>query len=263
MNEINSIELQEGDRIRHVDAEGLLISNLGDEKETYRLVPLLAEEESPAVQFDLTLDADIGSGFDYLGQVEDLYVFGLNKLDQWEIFTVSKEGEILETVVVNPASPDAYFVQFVNIEEDRIYVLQEFREAYFMTVLDSSLNEIAEIPIERVEEVTFGIAVGSDSFGKLVILDDYSRFAFVDMQTNQISRFRSLSEDEFWFYFIGLGFSQQAFLIEDGDELISYDLDLGLNWSFDVLDNEMVIRAGPNMFLHREDDGELFILQSD
>lgn len=240
-------------------SDGIVIPDLSSERASiYEFVDLTTGEDSrPSVS--LTLKEGYSSP-QFFGDVGENYLFGSEGDGDWELLLVSPDSEVLEALRVT--APTYFFgSDFVLINNDQIFVIEEFREEFTIFVYDSLLQESAEIALDRVEEASFGYQFPEAiALNKAIVLADGS-FALLDTKSNEISRFRALSDPVY--YIAGLGFSDRSFLIEDRGELVSYNFELSSSWSFRLLDDEEVIRAGTNLFLLREADGELFILTTE
>lgn len=255
--QIRAIENGENDSVASLYNLGFVFENRESDREvTFRFEPVA---QSDAREFTLPVNGT--SYIEYVDQLGDISVLAEKTEDEWELITVSESGEILSTLSFTP--PPGLFSpkEFVTVKDDMIYQLTEFREDFFATVLDSSLAEIEQIPIDRVEDVRWVYSRGLQNLDTLIIFDGDSRFAFLDTRSNEISRFTSVSKSRL--YNFGLGFSEESFFLVDDRELLNFDLELSLNWSFDILEGESVIRAGQNLFLHRAGDEELSRLLSE
>lgn len=240
-------------------SDGIVISDLSSERAAvYEFVDLTTGEDSrPSVS--LTTGEDYPSP-QFFGDLGDNYLFGSEGDDDWELLLVSPDSEVLEDLTVT-APNYSFGSDFVLIDNDQAFVIEEFREEFSIFVFDSLLQEAGEIVLDRVEEANFGYqfpeAIG---LSKAIVLADDS-FALLDTKSQDISRFRALSDPVY--YIAGLGFSDDSFFIEDRGELLSYDFELSSTWSFRLLDDEEIIRSGKHLFLLREGDGELFILTTE
>lgn len=239
--------------------DGIVISDLSSERATvYEFVDLTTGDDTrPSVS--LTLKDDYASP-QFFGDLGENYLFGAYSVDDWEFLLVSPDSEVLESLEVtapdNSSGPD-----FALINNDQVFFIEEFREEFSVLVYDSLLEESNEIALDRAEEARFGFQFPEGiALNKAIIIADGS-FALLDIKSQDITRFRALSDSVY--YFAGLGFSSDSFLIEDRGELVSYDFELGSAWSFRLLDDEGVIRAGNHLFLLRAGDRELFILTNE
>jgi hypothetical protein len=256
--ELRVVEVLDGLEIAGLYERGVVLADLSSDNDVvFTFTPVVAEE-SQEVSITLSRTSD-DSYPSWIGEIGSNYLFAEEDDDEWELLLVSPESEILESLSVD-APLYSYGNDFVKISNDKVYVVQEFREEFSVAVYNSSLTELLETPLDRVESASWGYTFPEAvQLGKLLLLADDS-FAFLDTQTDEVTRFRSLSDSVY--YLAGLGFSSQAFFIVDRGELVSYDLDLGSAWSFKLLDDESILRAGENLFLNREGDKEVSLLLS-
>jgi len=240
-------------------SEGIVISDLSSERTAvFEFVRLTTGEDSrPSIS--LTRDEDYPAP-QFFGDLGENYLFGSEGDGDWQLLLVSPDSEVLEALRFS-APNYSFGSDFVLIDDEEVFVIQEFREEFSIFVYDSLLEQSAEIVLDRVEEAHFGYQFPeAKALSKAIVLAGDS-FALLDTSSQEITRFRALSEPAY--YFAGLGFSNNSFLIEDRGELVSYDFELSSNWSFRLLDDEEVIRAGKHVFLLREGDGELFMLTNE
>lgn len=240
-------------------SEGIVISDLSSERATaYEFVDLTTGDDT-RLSVSLTLYDDYESP-QFFGDLGENYLFGAESDDDWEFLLVSPSSEVLESLKVT-APGYSFGSDFALINNDQVFFIEEFREEFSVLVYDSLLEESNEIALDRVEEASFGFQFPEGiALNKAIIIADGS-FALLDTKSQDITRFRALSDPVY--YIAGLGFSSDSFLIEDRGELVSYDFELGSAWSFRLLDDEEVIRAGNHLFLLREGDRELFILTNE
>lgn len=240
-------------------SDGIVISDLSSDRVTvYEFVDLTTGDDTrPSIS--LTLKDDYSSPR-FFGDLDENYLFGAESDDDWEFLLVSPDSEILESLKIT-APAYSFGSDFVLINNDKVFFIEEFREEFTVLVYDSFLEALDEIALERVEAASFGYQFPEGiALNKAIIIADDS-FAMLDTMSEEITRFRALSDPVY--YIAGLGFSSDAFLIQDRGELVSYDFELGSTWSFRLLDDEEVIRAGKNLFLVREADRQLFVLTSE
>ena len=224
----------------------------------YEFIDFLSVDE-PRRGVTLPKDSD-GDVPQFLAELGENYLFGLAGDSEWELILVSPDGLVQETVPV-AVSDSNFGTDFIHITEEKVFLIEEFREDFSVLILDSGLEEVAEVPLDRVDEASFAYQFPEGkSLGKLIILADDS-FALFDTSTNEVTRFRALSDRVY--YIAGLGFSEDSFFILDRGELVSYDFELGFNWTFRLLDDEKILRAGEHIFLLRADDNQLFILTNE
>jgi hypothetical protein len=240
-------------------SEGIVISDLSSERTAvFEFVRFTTGEDSrPSIS--LTRDEDYPAP-QFFGDLGENYLFGSEGDGDWELLLVSPDSEVLEALTVS-APNYAFGSDFVLIDDEEVFVIQEFREEFSIFVYDSLLEQSAEIVLDRAEEAYFGYRFPeAEALSKAIVLAGDS-FALLDTSSQEITRFRALSEPPY--YIAGLGFSNNSFLIEDRGELVSYDFELSSSWSFRLLDDEEVIRVGKHVFLLREGDGELFMLTNE
>jgi hypothetical protein len=188
-----------------------------------------------------------------------LFASGERGSDQWELLLVDWEGEILETRnarVAEGSSPN----QFVAVNSDRVFLIEEFRDNFSVAVLNSTLEETAALPVDRVNDLVFSSQFIEQERGNQLILIDEASFALLDTASNEVSRFRTLSDGVFGS--AGVGFSRDAFFVQDRGRLTSYSFALESNWSFNVRDDEEIFRVGRYLFLV-DDEKETLMLLSD
>lgn len=192
--------------------------------------------------------SELGSGYLFLGS---------SSSGTTNLFTVSSEGEVIDIASLAPSGGGR---ESVSVIGEKIFVTQEIREQVSVKIFDASLSTVAEIPLPGVERVYLNDWVHrSESLGKLILETDNS-FALLDISSQEVTGFRPLSGSDALF---NAGFSNDAFLIWDSEALVSYDFQLGLNWSFSLLEGERILRVGEDLYLVSENRSELLQLTSD
>ncbi len=204
-----------------------------------------------SVSESISFVAELGQGL--------LFASGERGSDEWELLLVDWEGEIIETRdarVAEGSRPD----NFVAVNSDQVFLIEEFREDFSVAVLNSSLEETAALPVDRVNELFFATQFVEQERGNQLVLIDESSFALLDTASNEVSRFRALSDGVVGS--VGVGFSRDAFFVQDRGRLTSYSFDLESNWSFTIRDDEEISRAGRYLLLV-DAEAETLMLLSD
>ena len=186
-----------------------------------------------------------------------LFASGERGSDQWELLLVDWEGEILETRDARVAEGSAPF-EFVAVNSDQAFLIEQFRDDFSVVVLNSTLEETAALPVDRVNDLVFSSQFIEQERGNQLILIDEGSFALLDTASNEVSRFRALSDGTF--ASAGVGFSRDAFFVQDRGRLTSYSFALESNWSFNVRDDEEIFRAGRHLFLVDTEKETLMLL---
>lgn len=238
---------------------GLVVVDISSESSAYYEFIEFSSVDEPRPGITLSKGSD-GDYPQFLAELGENYLFGLAGDSEWELLLVSPDGLVQETVPV--AVPDPNFgTDFIHVGEEKVFLIEEFREDFSVRILNSALEEVAEVPLDTAEVASFAYQFPEGkTLGKLIILADDS-FALFDSSTNEVTRFRALSDRVY--YAAGLGFSDDSFFIIDRGELVSYDFELRSNWTFRLLDDEQIRRAGENLFILSLDDNQLFILTNE
>lgn len=238
---------------------GLVVVDISSENSAYYEFIEFSSVDEPRPGITLSKGPD-GDYPQFLAELGENYLFGLAGDSEWELLLVSPDGLVQETVPV-AVSDSNFGTDFIHVGEEKVFLIEEFREDFSVRILNSALEEVAEVPLDRVEEASFSYQFPEGkALGKLIILAGDS-FALLDSSTNEVTRFRALSDRVY--YVAGLGFSDDSFFIIDRGELVSYDFELRSNWTFRLLDDEEIRRAGENLFILSLDDNQLFILTNE
>jgi hypothetical protein len=193
--------------------------------------------------------AELGGGL--------LFASGEEGSDRWELLLVDWEGEILETRnarVAEGSEPDG----FVAVNSDQVFLIEEFRDDFSVVVLNSALEETAALPVNRVNNLVFSSQFAEKERGNQLILIDEGSFALLDTASNEVSRFRALADGVLGS--VGVGYSRDAFFVQDRGRLTSYSFDLESNWNFNIRDDEAIFRAGRYLFLVDSEKETLMLL---
>lgn len=201
------------------------------------------------------------SNLEWIGEVGSNYLFAEQKGNGWDLLLLSQQGKIIETTSVKPDGNiyRLFDTDSIEISGDKVYVIESERGEPFVSVFNSELERESDIPLSRAARWDFNSSHVKE-LGLLTLIAEES-FALLDTSSGEITRFQPISDP---IYFgVGLGFSQDSFFLEDRGTLSSYDFDLNQNWSFRLLEEESVIRRGPNLFLLSNRENEVSLLASE
>lgn len=232
----------------------------------------LSNESETTFEFVNTLDGKVASDpitiehgdtfkdVRFVGVAGDNFLFLANSgngLEESELLLLSRQGEQVASESFTRDSGAYSQSEYLAKIGDRIYVLTTSRESFVLNVYDMMLSIKEEVDLDGVDSAELGyLTPEMQSLGILGVIS-VDEFALFDTKTLELTRFKGHRE---YSSVIGVGFSDKAVFVEEGDRLKSYDLELGTNWTFDLLEDESVYRAGSALLIGNDSEGELMFL---